>query len=99
MPEHLTESSPTTTSEQTTAPNHPSRVGRLWVELSFFVVILLLLMIFILQNSNSVHIHYLGASVRIDFGVAMLLAALAGSILTLLIGSVRILQLKRSDKK
>ncbi len=81
--------------------DHPTRskVGMTWVALAIFVLILLLLLIFILQNSSSIKIHYFGATGTVGFGVAMLLSAVAGSILTLLIGSARILQLKMSNRK
>jgi uncharacterized integral membrane protein len=64
-----------------------------------FVLVLLFLLIFILQNSKSVTIHYLGYHAHIAFGVAVLLAAVVGSILTLLIGSIRIVQLKMRKPK
>ncbi len=79
-------------------PMDHSRVGATWIGLTVFTLILLLLLIFIIQNSASVKIHYFGASGAIGFGVAMLLAAVAGSIMTLLIGSIRIIQLKLSSK-
>ena len=75
-----------------------SKVGRAWVTLFAFAILLLLLLIFILQNSLSVRIHYIGASVSIGFGVAMLLSAVIGSIMTLLIGSLRIIQLRRANR-
>jgi putative membrane protein len=71
-----------------------SRVGLVWITLAAFVLILILLLIFILENSQTVHFKYLGAHANIGFGVAMLLAAVVGAVLTLLIGSVRIIQLK-----
>jgi uncharacterized integral membrane protein len=75
-----------------------SKVGAAWIGLFVFAIITLLLLIFIVQNSASVKIHYLGATGTIGFGVALLLAAVAGSIMTLLIGSLRIVQLKLSSK-
>jgi uncharacterized integral membrane protein len=75
-----------------------SKVGTVWITLTVFVVILLLLIIFILQNSITVHIKYFGAKGTLQFGVAMLIAAVAGSLLTLLVGSARIIQLKTRRK-
>jgi uncharacterized integral membrane protein len=46
----------------------------------------------------TVKIHYLGAKGSIGFGVAMLLSAAAGIVLTLSVGSLRILQLKLKDR-
>lgn len=76
-----------------------SRIGTTWVALGAFLVVLILLAVFILQNSNQVRITYFGASGTMSFGVAMLLSAIAGSLLTLLIGSARILQLKMKGRR
>ena len=76
-----------------------SRVGTTWVSLAAFVLLLLLLAIFIIQNSANVDIKYFGAKGHLSFGVAMLLAVIAGSLLTLLIGSARIVQLRVATKR
>jgi uncharacterized integral membrane protein len=81
------------------ATNEHSKVGTVWMFLVIFVLLLLLLAIFILQNSTRVKISYFGFHGDLSFGVGMLLAALAGAVLTLLIGSIRILQLKSFKKK
>ncbi len=77
-----------------TATDGRSRVGMVWITLIAFVIVLLLLGVFILQNSQSTDIRFFGAKGTIPFGLAMLFAALAGVVLTLLIGSIRIIQLK-----
>ncbi len=101
---------PDVPTQSTTAPvdanlhqtNQPtaekSKIGAIWISLAISMLILLLLLIFIMQNSEPVRIKYLGASGTLGFGVAMLLAAVIGSILTLLIGTARILQLKAGRK-
>lgn len=94
---HVTPSS--TDNNSSSTPRRQSKVGATWIALTVFTLILLLLLIFIVQNSVPVKIHYLGASGVIGFGVAMLLAAVAGAIMTLLIGSIRIVQLKLSNKR
>jgi uncharacterized integral membrane protein len=100
MPESLSDtSSDHQPLQQAQSTRQGSKVGRTWVALAVFVFLLLLLLVFILQNSSPVKIHYFGANGTVGFGVAMLLAAVAGSILTLLVGSARILQLKSSNKK
>lgn len=90
------------TAEESSPPapqSHHSRVGVTWLTMTAFAIILLLLIIFILQNNNDVAIKYFGWSGSIPFGISMVLAALVGAILTLLIGSIRILQLKIATKK
>lgn len=79
--------------------DRPSKVGQVWISTAVFTIVLILLIIFILQNNVAVKINYLGANGTLPFGVAMLIAAVAGSILTLLIGSIRILQLKKMRKR
>jgi putative membrane protein len=75
-------------------PRHRSRVGATWVALVVFLVILIGLIIFILQNSQNVKVSFLGFAGNLSFGVALISAAVIGSVLTVLIGSVRIIQLK-----
>jgi uncharacterized integral membrane protein len=97
--------SPASSSEQTTKPiqahddsSKRSRISTIWTSLAAFVVILIALLIFIAENSMTVKIHYFGAKGSIGFGVAMLLSAAAGIVLTLSVGSLRILQLKLKDR-
>ena len=54
---------------------------------------LLFLLIFILQNGRAVSISYLGMHGHLPLGVAMLLAAVCGVLLTILAGAARISQL------
>lgn len=92
---------PPTTEEPAppTTQSHHSRVGVTWLTMTAFAIILLLLIIFILQNNNDVAIKYFGWDGSVPFGISIVLSALVGAILTLLIGSIRILQLKKDAKK
>jgi uncharacterized integral membrane protein len=77
-------------------PHHkirPTRISGLWLAVTFFAVVLLFLLIFILQNSRGVDISYLGMHGHLSLGVAMLLAAVCGVLLTILAGAARISQL------
>jgi uncharacterized integral membrane protein len=89
----------TTIPDKSNNEKEHSKIGTAWVSLIVFVILLLLLAIFILQNSNKIKISYFGFHGNLSFGVGMFLAALAGSILTLLVGSARIIQLKSRRKK
>ncbi len=73
-----------------------TRISGLWVALSFFAVVLLLLLIFILQNGTKVEISYLGAHGRLPLGVALLLSAVCGVLLVILAGAARISQLRHT---
>jgi uncharacterized integral membrane protein len=78
-------------------PQHkikPTRISGLWLAVAFFAVILLLLLIFILQNGTKVGISYMGMHGRLPLGVALLLAAVSGVLLTILAGAARISQLR-----
>jgi uncharacterized integral membrane protein len=88
---------PPTGAEQVALPQHKikrTRISGLWVAVGFFAVILLLLLIFILQNSRTVDVSYMGAHGHLPLGVALLLAAVCGVLLVVLAGAARISQLR-----
>jgi uncharacterized integral membrane protein len=62
-------------------------------------VLLILLIIFIAENSRSVTVSFLGAGGRISLALALLIAAVVGAAVTLLVGSARILQLRRQVRR
>lgn len=78
------------------APEEPpvkfTRAAAVWSALIVGFLILILLLIFIAQNT---------ASVRwsLPLGVAILLAAVGGGLITVFAGTARILQLRRAAKK
>jgi uncharacterized integral membrane protein len=76
-----------------------TRTSGLWVSIGCFAVVLLLLLIFILQNSHSVDVSYLGIHSHLPLGVAMLLAAVCGILLVVLAGTARILQLRATARR
>ncbi|HEX6523071.1 MAG TPA: lipopolysaccharide assembly protein LapA domain-containing protein [Streptosporangiaceae bacterium] len=71
-----------------------TRISGLWAAVSCFAVVLLLLLIFILQNSRTVEVSYLGAHGHLSLGVALLLAAVLGVLLVAVPGIARIVQLR-----
>ena len=70
-----------------------TRLSGLWFAVAFFAVVLLFLLIFILQNGRAVDVSYLGMHGHLPLGVAMLLSAVCGVLLTILAGAARISQL------
>ena len=76
-----------------------TRAGALWTALAGGFVVLILLLVFVMQNTNTTPIHMFGWAWQLPVGVALLLAAIAGGLLTFLVGTVRILQLRRAAKK
>jgi putative membrane protein len=76
-----------------------TRISGAWTAVVIFAVVLLLLLIFILQNSRSVEVSYLGAHGHLSLGVALLLAAVCGVLLIALPGVARILQLRATARR
>jgi uncharacterized integral membrane protein len=74
-----------------------TRAAALWSAL--IVVILIVLLIFIAQNTDSATYHFLGWNWSLPNGVAILLAAVLGGLVTTLAGAARIVQLRRAAKK
>jgi uncharacterized integral membrane protein len=62
-------------------------------------VVLVLLLVFILENTRRVKVTYFGASGHLPLGVALLLAAVAGALVVGIVGSARILQLRKRTKR
>ena len=97
---------PTGDAAPPTAPGPPpdhalprTRLSGVWAAVGCFTVILILLLIFILQNSRTVDVSYLGAHGHLSLGVAMLLAACCGALLVTFAGMARILQLRATARK
>lgn len=76
-----------------------SRTGGIWIGIIVAAVVLIILLIFILQNTATVTIHFLGYSGGVPIAVALLLAAVCGVLLVAVPGTVRILQLRRAVKR
>jgi uncharacterized integral membrane protein len=73
-----------------------TRAGTAWVLACLAAVALLALIVFITQNLHLVQVSFLGWHGQFPLVVALLAAVLIGSILTLILGSTRILQLRRT---
>jgi uncharacterized integral membrane protein len=76
-----------------------TRAGGIWVGLIGSAIVLILLLVFILQNSQTVVIHFLSFTGHLSFAVTMLIAAVSGLLLIAVPGTVRILELGRALKK
>jgi len=82
----------------------PVRIGRTklsgaWIAVIVAAVGLVFLLIFILQNPTRTGVHFLGANGTLPMGVAMLLSAVAGALVLALLGSARMLQLRRVARR
>jgi uncharacterized integral membrane protein len=104
-PEQLTPSpvdDPPVKTKPVIPPNEASkftRAGALWSALAIGFLLLVLLLVFIIQNGDTTTVHLFGWAGQLPVGIALLLAAVAGGLLTFLVGSARIIQLRRAAKK
>lgn len=76
-----------------------TRAAALWSALIVGFVILILLLVFIMQNTGPTTIHFFVWEWNLPVGVAILLAAVCGGLLTVAAGTARIVQLRRAAKK
>ncbi|MGZ4546938.1 MAG: LapA family protein [Blastococcus sp.] len=80
-----------------TAPAVPkSRTGMVWVTVCAGALIAIALIVFLVQNTHQVRVHFLGLAGTTSLALMLLIAALAGVLLTLILGSARIIQLRRT---
>ena len=85
--------SPTTPSPTTTNPA-TTRAAAAWLATAAALVVLALLIVLILQNQETVEVHYLGLAGSLPLGTALLIAAVAGGAIVLIVGVVRLTQLR-----
>jgi uncharacterized integral membrane protein len=73
----------------------PTRTRWTWVALIIGVVLGIALVDFLVQNTRSTEIEFFSASGHVPLTAALLVAALAGATLVLVVGVVRMIQLRR----
>jgi uncharacterized integral membrane protein len=71
-----------------------TRLSGAWSGLVGGVVALLVILVFILQNLQSVELHFLPWRGQLPLGIALLFAAILGTVIALAFGGGRILQLR-----
>ncbi|MGI9126190.1 MAG: LapA family protein [Mycobacterium sp.] len=76
-----------------------TRAGALWASLILGFLILIVLLIFITQNTASTSFTFLSWHWSLPLGVAILLAAVCGGLITALVSAARMFQLRRAAKK
>ncbi|MBV8182238.1 MAG: DUF1049 domain-containing protein [Mycobacterium sp.] len=76
-----------------------TRAASLWSSLTAGFLILIVLLIFITQNTASAQFTFFNLRWTLPLGVAILLAAVGGGLITVLAGTARIYQLRRAAKK
>ena len=76
-----------------------SVAGSTWVALCIGAALLVLLLVFIVQNLDKVDVKFISWTTQLPTGVAMLVSALVGATIMMLVGGVRMLELRRQVKK
>lgn len=80
-------------------PLRGSRTSGAWLSVAALGIVLLLLIIFMLQNTQSVEVSFLGWDGHAPLAVSLLIATVAGLFLALVAGSLRIIQLRRRIRR
>ena len=92
--------SPTTPEAQTPAPRPMqrtprSRAGAAWVGICVAALVLIALIVFMMQNTAPVRVTFLSMQGSVPLAIALLIAGVGVGIVALVIGTVRIGQLRR----
>lgn len=76
-----------------------TRTGAAWVALAVAALLAVLLIVFLVQNTRSTEISFLWMTANTPLAVALLIAAVGSVLLTLILGTARIAQLRRLVRK
>jgi uncharacterized integral membrane protein len=82
-----------------TSPIPFTRTAAAWWALIVGSLTLIVLLVFIAQNLDTTTIHFLGWHWNAPVGIAFLVAAICGSLITVMTGAARMVQLRRAAKK
>lgn len=81
------------------AKRRPTRIASIRTGLIAGALALILLVIFVLQNTQSVQVSFLGAHARLSLAIALVIAAIAGALVIAVAGTARIMQLRRNIRR
>lgn len=86
--------------QQDKARNVPrTRAGAAWVAVAAAGLLTVALIIFLAQNTRSTEISFLWMTANTSLALALLIAAVGATLLTLILGTARITQLRRLIRK
>jgi len=80
------------------APGRPAartRTSAAWLGACLAAAVLAVLIVFMLQNTGSVEVRFLWMHGSLALAIALLIAAVGASLLTMLVAAARITQLRR----
>jgi uncharacterized integral membrane protein len=72
-----------------------TRAGAAWIGLSAMALVAILLIIFLAQNTHQVRVNFLWMSTSTSLALMLLIAAVGSVLATTILGTARILQLRR----
>lgn len=81
-----------------TAPDRPAartRTSAAWLGACLAAAVLAVLIVFMLQNTGSVEVSFLWMHGSVPLAIALLIAGVGASLLTMMVGAARITQLRR----
>jgi uncharacterized integral membrane protein len=95
-----------TTSDAASGPARPApravratRTSVAWVGVWVSAIVLIAFIVFILQNTRSVQVSFLGMHGALPLAIGLLIAMVAGIVVTLVVGTARITQVRRLARR
>ena len=76
-----------------------TRASAAWVGTAVALLLLILLIVFMLQNTRRVEVHFLGLAGSLPLGMALLIAAVGGGVVVAIAGVARVTQLRMSARQ
>jgi uncharacterized integral membrane protein len=76
-----------------------TRMSGAWLGVWVSAIVLIAFIVFIMQNTRSVEVSFLGMHGALPLAVGLLIAMVAGVVITLVIGTARITQVRRLARR
>jgi uncharacterized integral membrane protein len=76
-----------------------TRISAAWVATAAALLLLVMLIVFILQNTARVEVHYLGLAGSLPLGMALLIASVGGGVVVAIAGIARVTQLRMKARR
>ena len=76
-----------------------TRTSVAWVGVWVSAIVLIAFIVFILQNTRSVQVSFLGMHGALPLAIGLLIAMVAGIVITLVVGTARITQVRRLARR
>lgn len=82
-----------------TTPVPRTRTGAAWLGLCATALAFVVLIVFMLQNTRSTEIRFLGLHGTVPLALALLIASVGAALITLAVGTARIAQLRKFSRR